>query len=87
MCIIAIKPQGKAPLPISTISTCWGNNPHGAGFVIHRPGHDSLLIQKGFMTLESLLAALDTSVIQANDTVIYHFWTNNSTSKPVKQKP
>lgn len=73
MCIIAVKPQGIPPLPITTLSACWDNNPHGAGFVLHRTGHDTLLIQKGFMTLEALLNALDTSAIQERDTVIYHF--------------
>ncbi len=73
MCIIAVKPQGQAPLPITAITACWNNNPDGAGFVIRRPGHDYLLIQKGFMTLDGLLAALDASAIQDRDTVIYHF--------------
>ena len=73
MCIIAVKPQGQPPLPMETVTACWDNNPHGAGFVIRRHGHETLLIQKGFMTLDSLLAALDASNIQANDTVIYHF--------------
>lgn len=73
MCIIVVKPQGKEPLPVQTISACWENNPDGAGFVIHKPGHDSLLIQKGFMALDLLLDALDASDIHASDTVIYHF--------------
>ena len=73
MCIIAIKPHGKAPLPIATITACWKNNPDGAGFVIRRPEHDTVLIQKGFMALDGLLAALEASAIQDSDTVIYHF--------------
>lgn len=32
-----------------------------------------LLIQKGFMTLEALLDALNAAAIQERDTVIYHF--------------
>ena len=72
MCIIAVKPQGKESLSVETITACWGNNPDGAGFVIHRPG-DPLLIQKGFMTLETLINALDASGIQKEDTVLYHF--------------
>lgn len=73
MCIIAVKPQGKVPLPVTTITACWNNNPDGAGFVIRRPEHDTLLIQKGFMTLDGLLAALEASAIKDSDTVIYHF--------------
>ena len=73
MCIIAVKPQGKEALPITTLSACWDNNPDGAGFVIYRPGQDTLLIQKGFMTLEALLDALHAATIQTQDTVIYHF--------------
>ena len=73
MCIIAVKLQGQAPLSLPAITACWNNNPDGAGFVIHRPGHDCLLIQKGFMTLNSLLAALKASAIQEQDTVVYHF--------------
>lgn len=73
MCIIAVKPQGNTPLPMTILSACWDNNPHGAGFVMYRPGHDTLLIQKGFMTLEALLDALNASAIQEQDTVIYHF--------------
>ena len=73
MCIIVVKPQSKEPLSVETLSACWDNNPDGAGFVIHRPGHDALLIQKGFMTLGGLMAALDASAIQSSDTVVYHF--------------
>ncbi|CAK7067011.1 MAG: hypothetical protein DELT_01686 [Desulfovibrio sp.] len=73
MCIIAVKPYGKAPLPLATITACWNNNPDGAGFVIRRPEHDTVLIQKGFMTLDELTAALEASAIQDSDTVIYHF--------------
>ncbi len=73
MCIIAVKPQGCVPIPVTTLSVCWDNNPHGAGFVVHKPGRDTLLIQKGFMTLEALLDALNAAAIQERDTVIYHF--------------
>ena len=73
MCIIAIKKSGQAAINQETLKACWQSNPDGAGFVIHRPNTNKLLIRKGFMAFKALVAALETANIKEADTVIYHF--------------
>ena len=70
MCIIAIKPKGKPMFPERSIRTMFANNPDGSGFMYCRNG--KVVIEKGYMTAESLLARLQrTDLTDFN--VVIHF--------------
>lgn len=56
MCIIAIKPQGKALFPDTMIKAMFENNHDGAGFMYAKDGQ--VHISKGYMTLPLLQSAL-----------------------------
>ena len=74
MCIILHKPINIQLPDIQTLKTCFQNNQDGAGFMYQ---HDnSVHIQKGFMTFNSLITALDhlqknINIINTNLTI--HF--------------
>jgi len=57
MCIILYKPIITELPDIQTLETCYNNNHHGAGFMYQY--NNKVHIQKGFMTFESLILALD----------------------------
>jgi len=57
MCIILYKPAITELPDIQTLQTCFNNNHHGAGFMYQFD--NEVHIQKGFMTFESLILALD----------------------------
>ena len=74
MCIIAIKPAGIKLPDQKKLTTMWANNSDGAGFMYPHDGQ--VLIQKGYMTLEDLLAALKDISKQLNITatpIVLHF--------------
>ena len=56
MCVIAVKPRNVSMPDEETIRAMWDSNPHGAGFMW--ADGETVHIQKGFMTVESLLKAL-----------------------------
>jgi len=57
MCIILHEPANTELPDISTLETCFSNNSDGAGFMYQ---HDNQVhIQKGFMTFNSLITALN----------------------------
>lgn len=58
MCVIAVKPKNVSMPDEDTIRAMWDMNPHGAGFMW--ADGKMVHIQKGFMTVESLLKALKT---------------------------
>jgi hypothetical protein len=72
MCIIAIKKPNQPKLPTDIIADCFLTNPDGAGVAICRDNYP-VKISKGYMTVESLLEALDNLAIRETDTVVYHF--------------
>lgn len=57
MCIIILKPLGKAMPSEEILNNCWDNNSDGAGFYIKK--HDRIRYRKGFMTFEALKDALN----------------------------
>ena len=70
MCIIAIKPKGMKMFDDNTIETMFENNPDGAGFMYFE--NDSVVIKKGYMTVEDLKKALRKKNL-TNTNVILHF--------------
>lgn len=70
MCIIAIKPKGMDMLEDTTIRTMFENNPDGAGMMYW--SKDKVIIDKGYMTCESLLKKLH-SMDLTDTNVILHF--------------
>ena len=74
MCIIAIKPAGIKMPATTTIENMWYNNNDGAGFMYAAKG--TVLIEKGFMTLEKFKAALnrlEKSIDTTSTPIILHF--------------
>lgn len=74
MCIIAIKPAGISMPATKTIENCWYNNPDGAGFMYAKGG--TVHVEKGFMKLKSLKAALkrlEKSIDITNTPLTLHF--------------
>jgi predicted glutamine amidotransferase len=74
MCIIAIKPAGMKMPAETTIENMWYNNPDGGGFMYAAGGN--VHIEKGFMSLKDLKAALkrlEKTVDIVNTPVILHF--------------
>lgn len=74
MCIIAIKPAGVKMPATKTIENCWYNNRDGAGLMYAADG--TVHIEKGFMTLKDLKAALkrlEKSIDVTNTSMVLHF--------------
>lgn len=74
MCIIAIKEKGKKMPSKEKIETMWINNPDGAGFMY--TANDSVYIEKGFMTLDSLqwaLQDLEERIDTTETPIVLHF--------------
>ena len=74
MCIIAIKPADIKMPTEATIENMWYNNPDGAGFMYAKSG--TVYIEKGFMKLKSLKAALkrlEKNIDVTNTPIILHF--------------
>jgi len=74
LCIIAIKPSGVKMPNVKTIENCWYNNPDGAGFMYATGSY--VHIEKGFMKLKSLKAALkrlEKSIDTTNVPIVMHF--------------
>ena len=71
MCIIAVSGPGTRQPDVNTIRTMFRNNPHGAGYMYARNG--KVIIHKGFMNVESFLAALESEHFTEKDSVVYHF--------------
>jgi len=74
MCIILHKPINIQLPDIQTLETCFQNNPNGAGFMYQY--NNSVYIQKGFMTFNSLISTLNElqqkiNIIDTNLTI--HF--------------
>ena len=74
MCIIAIKPAGVKTPAEATIENMWYNNPDGGGFMYTSGGN--VHIEKGFMSLKDLKAALkqlEKTIDVVNTPIILHF--------------
>ena len=74
MCIIAIKPAGMKMPAGTTIENMWYNNPDGGGFMYTSGGN--VHIEKGFMSLKDLKAALkqlEKTIDVVNTPIILHF--------------
>ena len=74
MCIIAIKPAGIKMPAETTIENMWYNNPDGGGFMYTSGGN--VHIEKGFMSLKDLKAALkqlEKTIDVVNTPIILHF--------------
>lgn len=74
MCIIAIKPAGVKMPDKKTIETMWTNNNDGAGFMY--PAVGGVYIQKGYMKLKTLKAALkelEKEIDTIKTPIIFHF--------------
>jgi glutamine amidotransferase len=59
MCIIAMIPSKAARPNKAVLENCWESNPDGAGLMYPDATRGILVVDKGHMTLESLLAAFD----------------------------
>lgn len=57
MCIIIVKPAGEKLPDENILTQCFENNPDGAGYMYRDGG--KVQIQKGFMSLRSLLESLE----------------------------
>lgn len=70
MCIIAIKFKGQKMFNEKTIRTMFANNPDGAGYMFH--DGKQVVIRKGFMDVDTLLASLQSQDF-TNTNVVLHF--------------
>jgi hypothetical protein len=71
MCIICVKPKNKAIPTVEYLTACFKNNPDGAGFMY--PQNGKIRVLKGFMTLESLLNALNEIPDSKKIPIVIHF--------------
>ena len=71
MCVICVSPRGTRQPNQKTIRTMFRHNPHGAGYMVARNG--KVEISKGYMDIESFLAAIRAEHFTAKDAVVYHF--------------
>lgn len=71
MCIIIFKKGGVDMPSNKVLANCFSNNSDGAGFAIVRDGH--VHIRKGFMTLHSLMTALEEEHVNFHTTIGIHF--------------
>lgn len=71
MCIIIIKNKNQA-IPESIMSTCWSNNPDGAGYM-YADG-TAVHIKKGFMSYDGLMDSINALPAAVRDGVmVVHF--------------
>lgn len=74
MCIIAIKPKGMDMFTDKQLRIMFENNPDGCGYMYHMV--NTVIIRKGFMTIEDLLADLKKESLVVdfkNRIVVFHF--------------
>ena len=71
MCVICVKKKGVRMPTLSEIRSMWERNPDGAGFMYARDGQ--IHIEKGFMKLDDLIAALNLAGITSRDPLVLHF--------------
>lgn len=72
MCIIVIKPIGKALPSKEIIKNCVKNNPDGNGFMYNDPIKNNVVIKKGYMNFESFYDALTEIKNPESITIIFH---------------
>lgn len=89
MCVIMAKPKGIDMPDDDTIHNMWVRNPDGAGFMYAKDGR--VHIEKGFMKLDALRAALKRTaktVDFKNTAVVMHFRiTTHGGTKPENTHP
>ena len=71
MCIICVSPRKVRQPSLATIRTMFRHNPHGAGYMVARNG--KVEISKGYMDVDSYIAAIRAECFTAKDPVVYHF--------------
>ena len=71
MCVICVKRKGVRMPTVEEMKAMWDRNHDGAGFMYARKGR--LYIQKGFMSLDELMQALDAAAITEKDPLVLHF--------------
>jgi predicted glutamine amidotransferase len=71
MCIICVSPKRVRQPSLATIRTMFRHNPHGAGYMFARNG--KVEISKGYMDVDSYIAAIRAERFTAKDAVVYHF--------------
>ena len=71
MCIICVSPRKVRQPSLATIRTMFRHNPHGAGYMVARNG--KVEISKGYMDVDSYIAAIRAEHFTAKDAVVYHF--------------
>ena len=71
MCIICVSPRKVRQPSLATIRTMFRHNPHGAGYMVARNGR--VEISKGYMDVDSYIAAIRAERFTAKDAVVYHF--------------
>lgn len=71
MCIICVSRAGVRQPSEKQIRTMFRRNPHGAGYMYAR--NSIVTIHKGFMDIDSYLAALRSEHFTLRDSVVYHF--------------
>ena len=71
MCIICVSPRKVRQPSLTTIRTMFQRNPHGAGYMVARDG--AVHISKGYMDVDSFIAAIRAERFTAKDAVVYHF--------------
>lgn len=73
MCVVVYKPYNTDTPKESLLEECWEANPDGAGFMVLPENSSKVYMQKGFMTFEGLMAALNDLNLKKTDIVAYHF--------------
>lgn len=71
MCIIIAKPAGVELPALSTLETCWENNPDGAGLMW--ADGEAVNVRKGFMTWDDFAEALDDAGDLTDRAAVLHF--------------
>jgi len=73
MCLIIVKPEGKAMPPDNYILNAYNNNPDGFGIAWREQGMSKVAIQKGIMSIAGVYDLLDSIKNPVSKTIVMHF--------------
>jgi predicted glutamine amidotransferase len=87
MCIIVYKPEGIVLPKDDVLEECFISNPDGAGWLM-RTADDRVLIQKGFMSIDSLLDSIHSIRHLTDRELVIHFrWATHGSKSQGNTHP
>ena len=85
MCVICVSSKGAKQPSEEMIRKMFNANPHSAGYMYARAG--KVVIHKGYLDADELLADLDYENFTESDVVIYHFRISTQANRTEMSQP